>query len=107
MAVSQFVELINGFDYRPMREQHLRQMGELIQQDKQVALMLVILMRFIEKLEIQPLSWDIFTRDVALTQLQTENQIIDSLFKSIAAYKDTHPVSDTYLDAIKARTDFI
>jgi hypothetical protein len=67
--------------------------------------MLRILTRFIDKLELQPLSWDQFTRDAALTQLQTENNIIDSVFTSIRNFK-AHPI-EPYLDGIRVRTDFI
>jgi len=58
-------------------------------------------------LELLPLSWDQFTRDVALTQLQTENMIIDSLFESIRRFKEQNNSGASYLEGITARTEFI
>ena len=89
MAIMHIYKLINSFDYRPQRESNLRLLGENIQNDIQLTITLRVLQKFIDKLETQPLSWDHFTKDVALTQLQSENHIIESLFKSITTYKST------------------
>lgn len=54
-----------------------------------VQIALKLLMKFIDKLEIQPSSWDQYTKNVALTELEEKHQIIFDLIKSISAIKQT------------------
>jgi hypothetical protein len=66
--------------------------------------MVKLLVRFVDKLEIQPLTWDQFTREAALILLSKECNIVDSVFVSIHNYKSQ---TDDYLEGVKVRTDFI
>jgi hypothetical protein len=71
---------------------------------------LKLLVKFLEKLEITPLSWDTFTRDAALTELEEKHGLINKVLSSIDPIKKIFQESSNealYLAEVKVRMEFI
>jgi hypothetical protein len=70
-----------------------------------------VLQKFIDKLEVQALSWDSFTRNVALTELENQFKITTSIVNRLENVKQSFLAAEItqqqYLDDVRARMAFI
>ncbi|CAD8084108.1 unnamed protein product [Paramecium sonneborni] len=101
--ISYYIDQVTQYEMRPHKGTQISMIGESIINGEQVNVGLRVLIKLIEKLDIQPAAWEQYTRNVALTELENKFKIVDEIIKSIPELKK----QKDYLEEIKIRMQFI
>lgn len=107
--IQYYIDQVNSFEMRPHRLLQINKIGASVSSMANVALR--VLVRFIEKLEVLPLSWDPLTRNLALNYLEAQQHITQEVVEGLDRTKASL-LADTitlpqYLEDVKARMTFI
>ncbi|CAD8206139.1 unnamed protein product [Paramecium octaurelia] len=101
--LAQYIEQVTSFEMRPHKGVQIKMIGESIVKQESASIGLRVLIKLIEKLDISPAAWEQYTRNVALTDLQSQCGIIEQIFTQIREIKKQHGS----LEEIKVRMHFI
>ncbi|CAD8119650.1 unnamed protein product [Paramecium sonneborni] len=101
--LGQYLDLVTSFDMRPHKGEQILMIGESIVKQESTCIGLRVLIKLIEKLDISPATWEQYTRNVALSDLQCKFGIIEEVINQI---RESKKQKDSFED-IKVRMQFI
>ncbi|CAD8206268.1 unnamed protein product [Paramecium pentaurelia] len=103
LYMTQYIEQVTSFEMRPHKGIQIKMIGESIVKQQSASIGLKVLIKLIEKLDISPAAWEQYTRNVALTDLQSQYEIIEQIFIQIKEIKKLH----SNFEEIRIRMQFI
>ncbi|CAD8116913.1 unnamed protein product [Paramecium sonneborni] len=101
--ISYYIDQVTQYEMRPHKGKQINMIGESIANGEQVNVGFRVLIKLIEKLDVQPSACEQYTRNWALTELESKFKIVKEIIKSIPELKK----QKDYLEEIKIRMQFI